>query len=410
MKRLAALLTALICISALVVPCLWDRDTLRYEAQGLPGVVEVITGRFEREPARFYEVRLERVARELAADPTKLELYDDAGVACDRLHRGDEAIVWMERKFARLAAAPDSPAKREALYRYHANLGTFLAHRWLRAGADRTALDDLRSGREHIQRAIELNPDAHFGRERYQLFALDWLIELPTPTKPGFDFDLEPWTLLDAGPPESRLLPRDIFRTQPSDADPNAAAATKALTGLIVMGDAWQSVDVFNALARSLESQGHSSIAYLAALRAQELARAGRRSLHPELASSDPEFARRTASFAHYFIDAKPLREVEEFFVSARSEADEWLARRTAFVLSQIEAGRYPDTDPEFWNSYTSAAAPVPPGGLISGREAEDRSFFALLGAAGILALISLVGGVALVRRAWRRRRASVAP
>lgn len=409
MKRLAALLTALTCVSALVVPCLWDRDTLRYEAQGLPGVVEVITGRFEREPARFYEVRLERVARELAADPTKLDLYDDAGVACDRLHRGDEALAWMERKSAQLDATPDSPAKREALYRYHANLGTFLAHRWLRAGADRAALDDLRSGREHIQRAIELNPDAHFGRERYQLFALDWLIELPSPSKPGFDFDQEPWTLLDACPPELRLLPRDIFRTQPSGADPNAAAAAKALAGLIVMGDAWQSVDVFNALSRSLESQGHSSVAYLAALRAQELARAGRRSLHPELAAADPEFARRTASFAHYFESAEPLREVEEFFVSARDEADDWHARRTAFVLRQLDAGRDPDTDPEFWSSYTSAAAPTPPGVLISGREAEDRSFFALLGIAGIFAFAFVAGGVALARRAWRRRRASAA-
>jgi len=410
MKRLAALLTALICVSALAVPCLWDRDTLRYEAQGLPGVVEVITGSFEREPARFYEVRLERVARELAAEPTKLELYDDAGVACDRLHRGDEAIVWMERKFDVLQAAPDSLAKNEALYRYHANLGTFLAHRWLRAGADRTSLGDLRSGREHIQRAIELNPDAHFGRERYQLFALEWLIELPTPSNSGFDFDQEPWTLLDACPPELRLLPHDIFRTQPSGADPNAAAATRALTGLIVMGDAWQSVDVFNALARSLESQGHSSLAYLAALRAQELARAGKRSLHPELAAADPEFARRTASFAHYFVDAKPLREVEEFFVSARSEADDWSAIRTAFVLRQIEAGRHPDTDSEFWSSYRSAAGPLPPGLLISGREAQDRSFFALLGIAGIFALAFVAGVVAFARRAWRRRRASTAP
>jgi tetratricopeptide (TPR) repeat protein len=410
MKRLAALLAALFCVSALALPCLWDMDTLRYEASGLPGVVEVITGRFEREPARYYEVRLERVTRELAADPTKLELYDDAGVACDRLHRGDEAIAWMERKFAQLDAAPDSPAKSEALYRYHANLGTFLAHRWLRTGADRTSLGDLRSGREHIQRAIEINPDAHFGRERYQLFALDWLIELPAPSKPGFEFDQEPWTLLDACPPELRLPPRKIYLDSLNAADPNAAAATKALTGLIVMGDAWQSVDVFNALARSLESQGHSSLAYLAALRAQELARAGRRSLHPELAAADPEFAARVASFAAYFIDSEPLREVEEFFASARDEADDWHALRTAFMLRQIEAGRHPDTDSEFWNSYTSATAPVPPGRLISGREAVDRSFFAMLGVAGIFALVVVVGGVALVRRAWRRRRVSRAP
>lgn len=406
MKRLAALLAALLCVSALALPCLWDMDTLRYEANGLPGVVEVITGRFEREPARYYEVRLERVTRELAADPTKLELYDDAGVACDRLYRGDEAIDWMERKFAQLDAAPDSPAKREALYRYHANLGTFLAHRWLRAGADRTSLGDLRSGREHIQRAIELNPDAHFGRERYQLFALDWLIELPTPSKPGFEFDQEPWTLLDACPPELRLLPRKIYLDSLNAADPNAAAATNALTGLIVMGDAWQSVDVFNALARSLESQGHASLAYLAALRAQELARAGRRSLHPELAAADPGFAARVASFAAYFIDAEPLREVEEFFASARSEADDWHALRMAFMQRQFEAGRHPDTDSQFWTTYSSSSPPVPPGFLRSGRDRRDRTAVAGLIVLAAVGAVFVVSAVRLARRVWHARAA----
>ena len=42
--------------------CAWDRDTLRQEAAGLPGVADVITGNFDRFPPSYYEARLERVA------------------------------------------------------------------------------------------------------------------------------------------------------------------------------------------------------------------------------------------------------------------------------------------------------------------------------------------------------------
>ena len=38
----------------------------------------------------------------LQSHPEDLAAYDDAGVACDRLGRGDEAIAWMEKKRAQL--------------------------------------------------------------------------------------------------------------------------------------------------------------------------------------------------------------------------------------------------------------------------------------------------------------------
>jgi hypothetical protein len=45
---LATLLLSLLPAAALA--CLWDHDTLRYEAKGLPGVIEITTGRFDRFP------------------------------------------------------------------------------------------------------------------------------------------------------------------------------------------------------------------------------------------------------------------------------------------------------------------------------------------------------------------------
>ena len=154
---------------SVTLACLWDRDTLAYETKKFPGLVDIITGRFERNPDEYYQLRLERVAAEIANTPDNLSLYDDAGVACDRLHRHDEAITWMTRKGAVLDAAPESPEAREHRYRYYANLGTFQVHRWLRRGSIPAEIQDLRDSETNLSKAIEINPDAHFGRERYQL-------------------------------------------------------------------------------------------------------------------------------------------------------------------------------------------------------------------------------------------------
>ena len=64
--------------------CLNDRDTLAEEIKGLSDVVQVVTGRFERDPPLYYRMRLARVAAELKTSPALLPDYDDAGVACGR--------------------------------------------------------------------------------------------------------------------------------------------------------------------------------------------------------------------------------------------------------------------------------------------------------------------------------------
>jgi len=117
-------------LAVTVHACLWDRDTLAAEAKGLPGITEIITGRFDRFPPLYYEMRLERVSGQLVYELDNLDLYDDAGVACDRLGRSDEAIGWMGRKFEamdRLEA--EGLDVGEHRYRYLANLGTFYIHR-----------------------------------------------------------------------------------------------------------------------------------------------------------------------------------------------------------------------------------------------------------------------------------------
>lgn len=115
--------------------CYWDSDTLKHELQGMPESQAVLTGRFDRYPPLYYEMRIDRVAAALE-DPaglssqTHLEHLDDIGVASDRLGRCDEAIEFMARKRRLLDSLPKSEQRAEHEYRYLANLGTFHIHRW----------------------------------------------------------------------------------------------------------------------------------------------------------------------------------------------------------------------------------------------------------------------------------------
>ncbi len=265
--RTAGILFLLLAHHSALYACAWDRDTLEAEAKGIPEVMQIITGRFERNPDLFYEMRLQRVIKELAQSPDKLELYDDAGVASDRLHRGDEAIAWMRKKQAAMQNwQGDAAALKEHRYRYLANQGTFIAHRWLRNGGDRKRIGEMKQARDLIAAAIKLNPDAHFGREKYQLKMMEWIINPPQVKK-------------DEAPPS---VAHTFYKSGTSPEKGQVADAVKGLSGIIVLGDAWQSVDAFYALSLLLQQyDDRNYVAFQAWLRAEELVNAGKHSVLP---------------------------------------------------------------------------------------------------------------------------------
>ncbi len=317
--------------------CLWDRDTLAEEASGYLETINVLTGRFPRNPPIYYAKRLERVRSEIGNDPRNLALYDDAGVACDRLHMSEQAIEWMQQKAAVLAERED----KEHRYRYHANLGTFLIHAWLRDGAK---LENPRGeeGAEHIRRAIAINPDAHFGRETIQLKAIEWL--------------LEERAEVDAIRDEMSLRP-NILRQDPYpgveifDGAMTAAEAVKGLTGMVALGAAWESVDIFHAISIGLSIEEHASMAYIASLRSEELLADGKKSY----AVAFPIPYQRSG--------AKVLEKrdhLDAWFKKARTAADKWQAARTTYMEREIEKGKHPDTHADFWKSFDEEQHALP--------------------------------------------------
>lgn len=399
MRRTLTALALLLGLPLSVVACLWDRDTPTDEAKGMPEVVAVLTGRFERNPPLFYEMRLARVTAHLESHPEDLASYDDAGVACDRLGRSDEAISWMEKKRAQLEKHENSlPDMNEQRYRYDANLGTFIAHRWIRQGANRSKIDEVKAARDEIAKALEINPNAHFGREKYQLQAIQWIVDPPKAAGLADLPNLLGWSM-------------GMIQEQP-DAQ-QADDAVRGLAGLIVLGNAWESVDIFHALNAALQNDtldfarnrdgGRNTLAYFAWLRCRELIDAGKSSMLPDAPKGDAlkETLRRPD-----FVEGGSL--LDPAFTKLRAEADAWHTARNAFMTRRLNEGRHPDSDPSFWDGYTEQPAPELPTTSISNAANTNPTspdwtiLFVVIGIP-VLA-VGLVAGSLVVRRAKARR------
>src|SRR5262249_46362798 len=103
------------------------------------------------------------------------ELFDDLAVAHHKVGENKRAIELMEEKERRWPG----------LYTTASNLGTFLI-----------LMGEFDRGLPHIDAALKIDPNAHFGREKYQ----SWLVEyaqsrrhadgtLPWPLDPVIDQD-----------------------------------------------------------------------------------------------------------------------------------------------------------------------------------------------------------------------------
>ncbi len=165
-------------------------------------VHDVLHERYPRHGAAWYEERNRSVLAALAAETegseTWLALLDDLGAGLDRLGRPAEAVEVLRRKLARQESAGSSADARYATY---ANLGTFLVHDALagvRSG-DAVAAARLAEGLDSLRRAIEIEPGAHFGREVWQIVAVEFLLAASRDRTVLTRFDLV-GNLLEAAP------------------------------------------------------------------------------------------------------------------------------------------------------------------------------------------------------------------
>jgi hypothetical protein len=141
------------------------------ETKELPGIVDLITGKFVRHSAAFHEWRVADRVRKLKASPDDPSLTDDLAVSYDKLGRQAEGIALL-RAFRH---------RNGDRYETIANLGTLHLH----AG-------EAAQGQELIAAALRINPNAHFGREQYQLWLAKYIEESELKTAGVLSTDLTP--------------------------------------------------------------------------------------------------------------------------------------------------------------------------------------------------------------------------
>lgn len=290
MKR-AALVLLLACAQAHA--CLNDRDTNAIESRNSMEFMDVLAGRFERNPPLYYEMRIKQLIpqtqRPDLSRAEKLPLLDDIAVAYERLGDHDRAIQWIRKKEP-IAEIQD----KEMVYSYHANLGTFIAHKWFEH--QDLGLGVLANAASHITAALAINPDAHFGREVVQLYLMrEALGEEPS----------QPY----AGAPDQR------------------AKVQKGLLGLMTLGSAWQSKLAWERVRGTFNIRTESGLMELASLRVRALEKPG-----------------------------APLQGREDkmlqLYNALTQNGEKWHKHRTDFMLAQLKAGKHPDWDKSFWDGY----------------------------------------------------------
>ncbi|MDB6111527.1 MAG: hypothetical protein JWR69_3277 [Pedosphaera sp.] len=142
------------CAGTSVRACLWDATTLKKEQGRHPQIAEVILGQAAKtEDAGAMRQRIKDLS--VSRHEEDPDWWNNLAGAHIRLGNLKEAVELLEPAVKRF---PDD-------YGVHANLGT--AYHLLGRYAD---------AEREIARDLEINPDAHFGLEKYHLALLQYLI------------------------------------------------------------------------------------------------------------------------------------------------------------------------------------------------------------------------------------------
>jgi hypothetical protein len=157
-------------------------------------VHDAIHERYPRHGEAYYRERNRLVRQELAdgegrQDDAYLALFDDLGAGLDALKEDDEATRVLRDKLSR---QEQGGQKGGQLYTTYANLGTFLIHGNSRdaLSGDAAAKERLREGVSFLKKSIEVNPQAHFGREVWQVVAVEYLLAVSEQPKLLLRYDM----------------------------------------------------------------------------------------------------------------------------------------------------------------------------------------------------------------------------
>lgn len=290
--------------------CLWDYDTLAMERQRFPNAQELIVGHFVRHSPAYYRWRIEDRKSKPDAELSPEE-FDDIAVAQDKLGLHEESINTIKEKMRRWPERGN--------YESAANLGTFLIH----SGR-------LEEGVKHIERAIKINPDAHFGREVYQRLVVKYVLErrehdAGLPLSEGYPGRYSGFAAFLLDFLDSKSVPEAQIQEE-------IQAATKGVLGMMRFGQ-FESPILLECLGDLMMIETGDGDAKMLASRAYLKA-----SYHVDDAEAATAY-REKASLAIQMIKKLELRELEEDLKSEIAQAQQFFDQIEADEKQWVEGG-----------------------------------------------------------------------
>lgn len=151
-------ITLVLCagIPGLAFGCIWDSDTLASESARFPDIAGIMTGIFPRHSREYHEWRVKQKRPLVDSGKATAMDFDDLAVSQHKLGDHKAAIETM------MAKEKQMPGK----YETYSNLGTFYIY-----------TGELFDAVKWIEKALYINPNAHFGREKYQRWLVLWVLE-----------------------------------------------------------------------------------------------------------------------------------------------------------------------------------------------------------------------------------------
>jgi tetratricopeptide (TPR) repeat protein len=244
LARLArtTLALAVLAVANPAAACGWSWETYAAEAKSLPCVHDALVGYFPKHGEAYHRAVIAAVGYATSWAPAFTAGLDAKALSLMHLGRLPEARAVM---LARLAAAPDA-------YPSHANLGTLF-----------TFTGEYEKALEHIDRAMALEPKAHFGREKYHRKLVEYLR----------DVKADPSVRLTRN--FLGVSPTPTDRTQGNKDRYEKAGfqddAIDALVSMITVYGAEGLADIYFTLGELLALRGYPKLAWTAYKRASEL-------------------------------------------------------------------------------------------------------------------------------------------
>lgn len=338
-RRTLGLLACLLLTPAVALACLWDTDTLKQEESRFPDTLELITGKFLRHSKEFYEWRIQDRLKKLEVQIRDVTYLEDLAVAYEKV--GDHAKA-IETILKKNQIEP-------GVYETYSNLGTF----HILAG-------DFEKGLPYIDQALAINPNAHFGRERYQKWLVEYAMERKKDGKLSF-----PMRNVSEKGEEGPVGFADFVRQRLGKeklTQEDRQQATKGVLGMMRFAD-HENPLLLEALGDLLYQKYWQSDAKQLAARAYLKASYGMkddgpREAYRKLASQALEMQVEPGTY-----NKISLSELEATFKQELADAQKWYDELHAKELNWIREGK--DVEAEFDKLYEADEKTTPTGGAL---------------------------------------------